>query len=71
MLVMGGPVRGGAVYGTWPGLGPEQLFERRDLAVTTDFRDVLGELVQKHLGQDTGHVFPNYRARSVGLLRRS
>jgi uncharacterized protein (DUF1501 family) len=71
MLVMGGPVRGGAVYGTWPGLEPEQLFERRDLAVTTDFRDVLGELVQEHLGQDTGHVFPNYRARSVGLLRRS
>jgi len=71
MLVMGGPVRGGAVYGTWPGLEPEQLFERRDLAVETDFRDVLGELVQAHLSQDTAHVFPNYRARSLGLLRGS
>ena len=70
MFVMGGPVRGGSVYGTWPGLEREQLFEQRDLAVTRDFRDVLGELVQLHLGQDTNHVFPNYRAgSSLGLLR--
>ena len=48
MLVLGGPVRGGKVYGDWPGLEPEQLFEKRDLAVTTDFRDVLGELVNGH-----------------------
>ena len=51
MMVLGGPVRGGKVYGQWPGLEPEQLYERRDLAVTTDFRDVLGELVTGHLGQ--------------------
>ena len=45
MFVMGGDVRGGKVYGDWPGLQDEQLYEGRDLALTTDFRDVLGELV--------------------------
>ena len=44
-------MRGGKVYGHWPGLAPEQLNEGRDLAVTTDFRDVLGEIVGGHLGQ--------------------
>src|SRR5437868_7701825 len=43
MFVMGGAVRGGSVIGDWPGLAPDQLYESRDLAVTTDFRDVLGE----------------------------
>ena len=43
MFVMGGPVRGGKVYGRWPGLAPEQLNEGRDLTVTTDFRAVLAE----------------------------
>jgi uncharacterized protein (DUF1501 family) len=61
MFVFGGAIRGGKVYGEWPGLAPEQLYENRDLALTTDFRDVLGELVAKHLGnrQLTG-VFPEY-----------
>ena len=45
MFVMGGAVKGGKVYGKWPGLEKEQLYEGRDLALTTDFRDVLGELV--------------------------
>jgi uncharacterized protein (DUF1501 family) len=67
---MGGPVKGGAVYGTWPGLEQEQLFEGRDLAVTTDYRDVLAELVRGHLGQDPGQVFPGYKAGSaIGLLK--
>jgi uncharacterized protein (DUF1501 family) len=70
MMVLGGPVRGGAIYGGWPGLEPEQLFERRELAITTDFRDVLGELVQVHLGQDPGVVFPGHAAHdALGLLR--
>jgi uncharacterized protein (DUF1501 family) len=71
MLVLGGPVRGGKVYGRWPGLEKEQLFEGRDLAVTTDYRDVLGELVSGHLGQtNLAQVFPGYRAgESLGLLR--
>ncbi len=61
MFVMGGPVQGGRVYGKWPGLAPEQLNEGRDLALTTDFRDVLGEAVYTHLGNRTiKSVFPNY-----------
>ncbi|HEY6181305.1 MAG TPA: DUF1501 domain-containing protein, partial [Terriglobales bacterium] len=50
MFVMGGPVKGGKVYGRWPGLDPSQLYEGRDLAVTTDFRRVLSEGVYNHLG---------------------
>ena len=60
MMVMGGPVAGGKVYGEWPGLGPEQLFEGRDLAVTTDYRTVLGELVHGHLGARPEAVFPGF-----------
>jgi uncharacterized protein (DUF1501 family) len=60
MMVLGGPVRGGKVYGRWPGLEPEQLYEGRDLAVNTDFRDVLGELVGRHLARDVSQVFPGY-----------
>jgi len=43
MFVLGGPVKGGKVYGKWPGLSDEHLHEGRDLAITTDFRQVLGE----------------------------
>jgi len=69
MFVLGGPVRGGTVYGRWPGLEPEQLYEQRDLAITTDFRDVLSELVSVHLGQKTEQVFPGYRrGEPLGLL---
>jgi uncharacterized protein (DUF1501 family) len=70
MTVLGGPVRGGKIYGRWPGLEPEQLFEQRDLAVTTDFRDVLGELVSRHLGQKVDQVFPGYKpGERLGLLK--
>jgi uncharacterized protein (DUF1501 family) len=71
MMVLGGPVRGGKVYGPWPGLQAEQLYEGRDLAVTTDFREVLGELVTGHLGQkNLAPVFPGYQpAKPLGLLR--
>jgi len=63
MFVMGGPVKGGKVYGRWPGLAPEQLNEERDLALTTDFRDVLSEAVYSHLGnRSISSVFPNYNA---------
>ncbi|HSB75755.1 MAG TPA: DUF1501 domain-containing protein [Terriglobales bacterium] len=64
MFVLGGPVRGGKVYGQWPGLEPEQLNEGRDLALTTDFRRVLGELVCRHLGsQDLAGVFPGFESK--------
>jgi len=71
MMVLGGPVRGGKVYGRWPGLEKEQLYEGRDLAVTTDFRDVLGELISGHLGQQNlGQVFPGHKpGEPLGLLR--
>jgi uncharacterized protein (DUF1501 family) len=69
MFVLGGPVRGGTIYGRWPGLEPEQLYEQRDLAITTDFRDVLAELVSVHLGQKPEQVFPGYRpGEPLGLL---
>ncbi len=62
MFAMGGDVRGGKVYGDWPGLGDdEQLYEGRDLNLTTDFRDVLGELVSRHMGNSNlKAVFPGY-----------
>jgi uncharacterized protein (DUF1501 family) len=70
MLVLGGPVRGGTVLGRWPGLEPEQLFQKRDLEVTTDFRAVLDELVRGHLGQQTDQVFPGFKPGDpLGLLK--
>jgi uncharacterized protein (DUF1501 family) len=63
MFVVGNGVRGGKVYGQWPGLKSEQLYEGRDLALTTDFRDVFGEIARKHLGTtDLRAVFPGYGA---------
>jgi uncharacterized protein (DUF1501 family) len=62
MMVIGGGVRGGHVYGQWPGLAAHQLYEGRDLAVTTDFRDVFGEIVVRHLGlTKPDGIFPGYR----------
>jgi uncharacterized protein (DUF1501 family) len=61
MFLLGGPVKGGRVYGQWPGLDPAQLNEGRDLALTTDFRRVLGEAVSKHLGNaQLNAVFPGF-----------
>jgi uncharacterized protein (DUF1501 family) len=61
MFVLGGPVKGGRIYGRWPGLQPEQLYEGRDLAVTTDFRQVLSEAVANHLGnKELAKVFPGF-----------
>ena len=69
MFVMGGGVKGGKVYGKWPGLEREQLYEGRDLALTTDFRDVLGELVSRHMGNPSVNgVFPGYKPNFLGLV---
>jgi len=70
MFVMGGPVKGGKVYGRWPGLDQSQLYEGRDLAVTTDFRRVLGEAVASHLGnKNLESVFPGFAARPGDFLQ--
>jgi uncharacterized protein (DUF1501 family) len=70
MFVLGGDVRGGKIYGDWPGLQEEQLYDGRDLALTTDFRDVLSELVARHLGNpNLKSVFPGYESPKFrGLL---
>lgn len=61
MFVAGGAVDGGKVLGDWPGLAREQLYENRDLAVTTDFRDVFAEIASRHLGaKDLAKVFPDF-----------
>lgn len=61
MFVMGNSVRGGKVYGRWPGLKTDQLNEGRDLALTTDFRDVFAEIATRHLGStDARSIFPGY-----------
>ena len=62
MWVMGGQVKGGAVYGQWPGLGKNELYEQRDLSVTTDFRHVLTYVVGNHFdlnNQTMAKIFPN------------
>src|SRR5215467_5351048 len=65
MFVLGGPVKGSRIYGRWPGLQPEQLYEGRDLAVTTDFRQVLSEAVASHLGnKELAKVFPGFDKNS-------
>lgn len=60
VLLFGGRVRGGRIYGRWPGLAKDALYERRDLAVTSDFRDVFAEVVHRHLGVPTATLFPNH-----------
>ena len=72
MFLMGGPVKGGKTYGKWPGLGKDQLNEDRDLALTTDFRDVLAEVLVRHLGCEKPEVvFPGYKidpGRFTGII---
>lgn len=75
MFVIGGGVNGRQIHGRWPGLKADQRFEGRDLAVTTDFRDVFGEVVVKHLGaapETAARVFPGYEVKASafrGVLR--
>ena len=70
MFVLGGPVKGGRVYGRWPGLDQSQLYEGRDLALTTDFRQVIGEAVARHMGNPTlANVFPGFDNQPGKFLR--
>ena len=72
-FVMGGPVKGGRVHGRFPKLSEENLYEGRDLPVTTDFRDLVGEVLVRHMGvSDLKRVFPNYEVKPsafIGALR--
>jgi uncharacterized protein (DUF1501 family) len=68
MWVLGGQIQGGKIYGNWPGLSEHQLYQKRDLAVTTDFRDVLTSLLLRHLQLDrtqTNRVFPEYSPNQI------
>jgi len=61
MMLLGGGVKGGKVYGRWPGLDASHLYENRDLAVTTDFRDVFSEILDRRMGvKEVASVFPGY-----------
>jgi len=72
---MGGAVKGGKVYTRWPGLSEGQLYQDRDLAVTTDYRSVIGEILATHLGdQNLKAVFPGYAndpGQFLGLVKAS
>jgi uncharacterized protein (DUF1501 family) len=69
LFVIGGDVRGKKVHGRWPGLEPEQLYEGRDLALTTDFRSVFSEVAAKHLGAKRLDVlFPGFAAAEKGWV---
>jgi uncharacterized protein (DUF1501 family) len=70
IIIGGGNVRGGKVYGRWPGLAREQRYDGRDLAVTTDFRSVFNEVVRRHLGvDDTRTIFPGFtNAQTLGFI---
>jgi len=68
MFVMGGGIRGGKIYGRWPTLAKEDLDKQGDLAVTTDYRDVLAEIVRQRMGNGRlSEVFPRYRPRPIGF----
>lgn len=73
MWLLGGPVAGGRVHGSWPGLDSSALYEGRDLAVTTDFRDVLSTVVMRHMRipeQQMANLFPDFRSSArLSLLR--
>jgi len=70
MMVLGGNVNGGKVHGEWPGLGEGQLIGPGDLAVTTDYRDVLSEVLVKRLhNPETDMIFPNYESNLLGLMK--
>jgi uncharacterized protein (DUF1501 family) len=68
MFLLGGHIRGGNVYGRWPGIAEGQLDKDGNLRVTTDYRDILGEVVDRRLkNPNLAPVFPNHRPSYLGL----
>ncbi len=71
MMVLGGNVNGGKVHGEWPGLSDGQLVGPGDLAVTTDYRDVLSEILVKRLNNPAiNEIFPNYQPDIPNVIAR-
>jgi uncharacterized protein (DUF1501 family) len=71
MFLLGGGVNGGQVFSRWPSLAPEALNDG-DLAITTDYRDVLAEIVTRRLHNSAlDQVFPNYSPTALDLFRGS
>lgn len=69
MFLMGGGFKGGQVYGEWPTLAPHMRDDSDDLAITTDYRDVLAEIMSKRIGNsDIATIFPNHKATPLGLV---
>ena len=69
MFVLGGGVRGGKVHGRWPGLATDRLVDG-DLAVTTDYRSVIGEILRARCGvSDVSGVFPGVKPSTLGLVK--
>jgi uncharacterized protein (DUF1501 family) len=69
MMVLGAKVKGGRMYGKWPGLANDALDEGADLAITTDYRTVLAELMVTHMGfAETAKLFPNFDYKPLGYL---
>jgi uncharacterized protein (DUF1501 family) len=73
MWLLGGAVRGRKIHGSFPGLAADQRYEGRDLAMTTDYRDVFAEIAEKHLGvRDLASALPGHALdakRRLGVLR--
>ena len=71
VLLLGGGVVGGQVHGTWPGLGMDQLIDEMDLAVTTDYRAILAEILEKRCGAGSvSGVFPGLASERPGVVNQ-
>ena len=71
MWVMGGNVKGGKIYGKWDGLARDRLHEGRDIPITTDFRDVISNVLDRHMGLDPtklNQIFPNYKIQAMSIV---
>jgi uncharacterized protein (DUF1501 family) len=68
MMVLGAGVRGGRMLGQWPGLANAALDDGADLAITTDYRHVLAEVMARHMGADPGVVFPGFQPEPRGIF---